>query len=1000
MITVTKHKSNRLEDVLRYLLGNEAEEEEEKKQRSREGYWFATKELTNRPGFFIGKLAERWGLADTLVTAEQFRALSEGRHPTTGEQLVAPARGTHTIGDDVTVSLPKSVSIAWASADAEGRRIIETEFEAAIRDTVAHIEAQAKLMTRKRPGTRENVAERADGIIVGAFAHYTSRPTEEIEVPDPQLHWHLFVWNLARRQDDKQARGGRYREYGAIEDRVLRTLKVEADGLIQANLMERLEAKGIKCRTSEELDHDKKAQERDTNREFFISGFESRDAIKAMSKRSVQVNANVRSELELKGFDPDKPVPQRVMDEAIEMAKVKGRRVKQVLPSDIFDRWQAQLAGFGISSETWLAAMGKKTRREPQREAVLAAALERIPEKGSVLPWWQLRNLISEEALRVGLSGTETKRLLDDAYAAEDGGPSLHDDLVSWQGKVTSRSWAAKEMEVVKLVAELAAVEAPSLSSAVDLRETELAVLARLNEERQAEGKDPISLGRDQAASLEAMWGKRVNLAQGQAGAGKTLAAQVLVEGHRRGAEAQGGRKAQIIAVSVAKERAVQFGRDIKADKTWSFEQMGNELSGKFGRSFDTNNRTLVVIDEACMADVARMRELLRLNREVSLLALGDPKQMQSIGAGGRSMWEHLEKVAGKAQVIDEIHRTQRDEWRGLEDETGHKRGAWENLRESETVDEAIAHYRKTGKLHFSPTDADAERLAMDGWEAKYIARGKHRAVALVADRSNEEIDRLNDEAAARLLAAGKLKGEGAKTTWQDPENRHYEREQMLFVGSYVGITKNTSLQQRDGQRFDLQNGERAIVKELERGDNGMATAVTLTIMRPSAPTVTLRRPEDIAALRQSWVTHTYREQGSTYEEVVVLQGHSTTNSSAYVAVTRPQHDVEIWQSFESLDLDPLEVQEADAMKALAAQWRRETEQESAISFVEAADAARAAYEAREAERQEAAEAQLVAETEEVDEAQEAQWFAEEQEREEDRRRQELEAQEARQRAA
>lgn len=986
MITVTKHRSNRLEDVIHYLLGEEEEEAQEKREKSREGYYFATKELTNRPGFFIGKLAERWNLADTLVNADQFRNLSEGRHPVTGEQLVAEARGTHTIGDDVTISLPKSISLAWASADAEGRKVIESEFEAAIGDTVSHIELQAKLMTRKRPGTRENVAEKTDGLIIGAFAHYTSRPTEEIEVPDPQLHWHLFMWNVARRQDDKFARGGKYREYGAIEDRVLRTLKVEADGLIQTNLMERLEAKGIRCRTSEELDREKKSQERDKNREFFVAGFESREAIKAMSKRAAQVDANLKEALRTKGFDPDKPIPRRVWDAAIEEAKVKGRRVKRILPSDIFDRWQSQLAPFSITSETWLAALGQRTRPEAKREAVLAAAIARIPEKGSVLPWWELRNLISEEALRVGLSGKETKQLLDNAYSAEDGGPALHDDLVSWAGKVTSREWAKKEREVVDLVAELAAVEAPSLSSQVDLRETELAVLARLNEERQAEGRDPINLGRDQAAALEAMWTKRVNLAQGQAGSGKTLVAQVLVEGHRRGAEAAGGRKVQVVAVSVAKERAVQFGRDIGADRTWSFEQLGIELSGKHGRSFDTNARTLIVIDEACMADVTRMRELLRLNREVSLLALGDPKQMRSIGAGGQSIWRHLEEVAGQAQVIDEIHRTQKEEWRGRESESGREKGVWEKLRDQTTVDEAIDHYVETGRLHLVPTDLEAEQASMDAWEKRFLS-GTRGHKAMICDRSNEQIDKLNDEAAARLLAAGKLKGEGAKTVWSDPENRYYEREQTLFVGSYVGLTKNTSIKKPDGHRSDLQNGERAIVQKLARDDNGMATAITLTIMRPSAPTVTLRRPEDIAALRQSWVTHTMREQGASNPEQVYLQGSGTDRSSAYVGVTRVIDEVEVFQSYEALGLDPRTATPSEAMKALKAQWRREVEQESAISFVEAADAA---MEAKKAERQ-AKRAELEVVESEVDESDLEL---------EDRRRRELEEQEARQKAA
>lgn len=344
----------------------------------------------------------------------------------------------------------------------------------------------------------------------------------------------------------------------------------------------------------------------------------------------------------------------------------------------------------------------------------------------------------------------------------------------------------------------------------------------------------------------------------------------------------------------------------------------------------------------------SRLRSLLRLNRQVSLLALGDPRQMPSIGAGGKALWGHLEVVAGESAVIDEIHRTQRDDLRGREVDGGRQKGVWELMRDETTVDQAIEHYRAEGALRFLATDEEAEEAIMDEWEQRWENRpSRVKAIAVICDRSNIEIDRLNDEAAARLRAAGQLRGEGAKTVWVDPENRNYQREQTLFEGSYVGVTRNMAIE-RNGHKIDLQNGERAFVKSIARDENGMASKVVLSILRESAPEVTLSKPEQIAQLRQSWVTHTYREQGSTFERDLVLQGRGTTNASAYVAITRVQDTALVFTSDESLGLDDAEGEplEQERTAALAAQWRKTEEQESAISFVEAADAARAKAEA------------------------------------------------------
>lgn len=974
MITLTKITAKNVDAMADYFCPDEEEEQEEKELGAKAGYYYKSRELATRDGFWAGSLAKEWGLDNSPITHQQFMTLAQGYHPESKKRLVAPARGKHTMAYDLTVSLPKSVSLAWAAADDTGKRQIEADFKASIQDAIAHIEQQGKVVRRKIDG--ETVCERSAGLAIGAFEHFTSRETEDVEMPDPQLHWHLIVFSVAKRQPDKLGQGKRYQEHGAVEMRSLATMKIELDGLVQTNLQERFEARGLRTVTTQELDREKSGEERarDRNREFFVKGFTDRELILKWSKRAQQVGDNVKKILIEKGFDPEGPIPRKVIDEAISLGKVMGRRVKRATPADLLERWQTQLAADGITLETFKSAFGRQHRQEPTREAVLEAAIGRLHEKGAVVPWWQLRALVSEEALYRGLPGGETKQLLDSIYDAEDGGQELHEDLVAFEGRVTSREWARQEQAIVDAVKEMAKAEEPALTSKVDLQEVAVDVLAGMNEARVADGKPPINLGKDQKSALEQMWSKRVNLAVGQAGAGKTLVAQIFVEGHRRGAKVD-GHKAQVIAVSVAKERALQFGREIKADKIVSFEALDNALAGRGGEWLDTNKRTLIVIDEACMADTARLRSLLRLNRQVSLLALGDPKQMPSIGAGGTALWRHLEAVAGQSAVIDEIHRTQREELRGRDVDGVHQKGAWELMRDEKTVDQAIEFYQKAGALHFFATDEEAEEAIMDEWEHLWENRpDRTKAVAVICDRSNIEIDELNDEAAARLKAAGQLKGDGAKTIWIDPENRNYVREQTLFEGSYVGITKNLTVH-HDLHKLELQNGERAFVKAVERDEHGMASKVVLTILRESAPEVTLSHRSQISQLRQSWVTHTYREQGSTFERDLILQGRGTTNASAYVAVTRVQDDAKVFTSDEALGLeDEEEVLQSDRVEALAAQWKKLEEQESAISFLEAAEAA------------EAKRAQAMAPSDELTEDE----LLEQQRQEEERRRAEL----------
>lgn len=157
---------------------------------AREDYYTQGQEIMGRWG---GEVVQRLGLlsppAYGSVTRETFVALTENRHPLTGERLTLRTKVDRTIGYDFNFHAPKGVSLLHAIHQDE--RIVET-FRRAVDETMRDIERDAAARVRKQ-GIQD---DRVTGNLVwGEFVHLTARPTKEANGPDPHLHAHCFVFN-------------------------------------------------------------------------------------------------------------------------------------------------------------------------------------------------------------------------------------------------------------------------------------------------------------------------------------------------------------------------------------------------------------------------------------------------------------------------------------------------------------------------------------------------------------------------------------------------------------------------------------------------------------------------------------------------------------------------------------------------------------------------------------------------------------------------------------
>ncbi|MBX3352968.1 MAG: relaxase domain-containing protein [Phycisphaeraceae bacterium] len=172
---------------------------------AREDYYTEGLEIA---GAWQGRAAERLGLLkyhDGAVERDAFAALTENRHPRTGERLTLRHKDNRTVGYDMNFHAPKGVSLLHA-VHKDSR--IADAFRTSVRETMQEIERHAETRVRKG-GADDN---RLTGNLVWAdFVHLTARPTVAADGPDPHLHAHCFVMNCTWDRAEDSWKAGQFR---------------------------------------------------------------------------------------------------------------------------------------------------------------------------------------------------------------------------------------------------------------------------------------------------------------------------------------------------------------------------------------------------------------------------------------------------------------------------------------------------------------------------------------------------------------------------------------------------------------------------------------------------------------------------------------------------------------------------------------------------------------------------------------------------------------------
>ena len=573
---------------------------------------------------WAGEGAAELGLSGP-VDAEQFEKVLAGELPN-GIVLDAK-RGEHRAGWDITMSVPKSVSIlAPVGGD---QRLVGAVREAA-GATLAWAErtiAEGRVWNGKG-----QVPELTGRFVAATFLHDVNRSGE------PQLHVHNVVANATRTPDGK---------WRALHSDQLYQRQHVMDAVFLSALRARVETLGFATIPR----HDGR------NGSFEIAGV-SREVVEAFSVRSAQIDAYLKEH----GLES---TPR-----TRELAALATRDPKspEPAPEQRAERWRALAAEKGLNPAALVEhALAKAKRGETvwtramqglrgvgERGLALAGRMGLTPRDGDPLVPERLGRLdprayaaaqaVASAVRELGEREAAFDRLDLIRTALERGGPvtvgdvegriALLEDkglLISGDTRLLTTTMAQEaERRVMTMMTAGKGQTRPVLTSE--------RAPAQVQETARELGLRRLTPAQERAATLILSSSDRTVLVQGVSGAGKSA---VLAPVTRI---AQGEGRA-VLGLAVAGTIAAQLKRDLSAPARTIASFIGQHqkiLDGsaspkQWAEARAALGGALLLVDEASQIGTAQMSELLLIAErlEVGRVALiGDKRQTGAVEAG------------------------------------------------------------------------------------------------------------------------------------------------------------------------------------------------------------------------------------------------------------------------------------------------------------------------------------------------------------------------------
>lgn len=764
-------------------------------------------------------------------------------------------RNEQILGFSSCVSLQKSISIYWAQASDEERKLIEQAFMDSVRDAINHEHEQGYV--GGRIGAQGGEFVRGDSVAL-TYLHCTARRAQGEEWPDPQLHVHIERPNFVRLPDgtfqtlDAGKLYARQREFGAVVD---------------VALYERLRERMPELAKSMVVDwagHGLRLNDRCV----------SREEVEANSKRSKQIDSETQ-ELAQDGAG------------ARQAVAVRGRETKNVdLSEGVDQHWRESIGEIQLQPST-TEELQAPTLLEVQQmlfrgESVVEdVAIDRVAAQLSIGQGGLSRIPEIRDQVIKQLGLIEIPRALD-----EKGKPARG------PARYTTEEMIRIESDCLKAV--YAGLDNPRWKLEREKVDT---VIDRYQDEKRAgqkPGEKPFTLTDEQRQAAYVLTGAgQFTFLKGAAGVGKSATLAPVFRAYQEAFAPQGTR---IIGVAPQNKQATELQKStgIQSQTVHSLllkhqGALERLAEGKLVKETDLiQPGDIIVCDEAGTLDTFTMHALVQAchERQARLICAGDRNQHGAVATAALFGLMH-DAVGDRIAVIETISR-QILEYRPTAQALyqGKAKEALTLMEEKDQLRIFRSHVIEADQL-VAEALADMKKglpnregvIAELGWPD----------VLILAD-TNEQVRALNEKVRDARFAAGELSDDPAQRVRVETEVLSGQRFELdIVIGDRLLLRKNA----KDAESKPVYNGDlgtvlgfRSITREI---DGEQHPDIELTVARDDGKTVRILAGE-YRALQHGYAMTSTKSQGMTVAQAYYLPSEMTSLQAFYVSYTRGVH--------------------------------------------------------------------------------------------------------------
>ncbi|MCH6206353.1 AAA family ATPase [Brucella ciceri] len=873
------------------------------------------------------------------------RRLAEGYDPSTGEILAAKTakyfndlrrhpekmldedgkpKKLPRIGDDITFSIDKPISVIWAWARLKGNHKVAKQIENLIEQSAAKaMQAMydaGQIQTRraiKKPLFDENgqpvinektgkqktetieYMEPVKDFVAAIYLHQTARPTGDgSSRGDPQLHAHFLLMKSAIRQDGT---------VGAIENNSLYYMRPVMDGLFKTAMVEGLQKmeefrhldfemgeKGLKIKAKDQQLFDQ-----------IVDHFSSR-------------SREIDNSLEDKGLDRSN---RKAADVAAK--DTRGSKDDQPPVEELEGDWAKGFEKFLGDNDLMVMLSKREVLKETREEKIDRVAQNAIKRLGNH------RTIIREVDVLA-----ETSRACVGEFTFDEVKEVVHHIkqhylYIAEPDQDMRIQWAVKHLAHKEVRFLLDIKKAPVMKPIRTMRQIK-AVLQKMQANFDADPKNNKMLNEEQVGMYKYILTSRqqVICVEGSAGTGKTFSMSAVHEAVKDAGMTMIGLSPSWKAAGILRD---DLG--LANDKFFATAKfIAQHRAGKI--KIDAN--TVIVVDEAGMCGIEHAQYILKVVKDAGarLILQGDRFQLSPVSAGdplsiamrltgGYRLNNIVRQSNNATEETKRLTARMREasgyfvksglegliqQPEGSRDDADNPNKKSPKFQGDQYIAKALGIYHEEGRIIFSKTAGDAyEEVARRYVRNAKLEQGNLQESLVVTNR-NSDVHALNRNIRRAMIKAG------------------YFGDIEVEIDAYRRDEKEDTI----GHKLKLRAGERVIfggkqftvdaASGMQINNSDMATVERVTPRKGQEPLLHLRfdktdkhpeilvvvTPSQLAAedrfsdrkplpvLQHAYAVTVHAAQGTTVNRCIVANINGIDYRLAYVGLTRHRHDAEM----------------------------------------------------------------------------------------------------------